>query len=222
MTHKSLQIEQADPGSLRPNPWNVNTVDSVNEEKISASIQRLGYFKPIIIRTLADGTKQILAGEHRVRAALRAGGAAVPVLDLGQIDDEKAKEISLVDNARYGTDDALRLSELLKTLGSEDELASFLPYSEAEFASIFATDSIDLDELDLPDDVEDNVDIPVPKVQTHQVMRFKVPIADADGVTNIIEAIMKTQGYTEADSLTNAGDALVFLANKYREILEND
>lgn len=221
MTHKSLQIEQLDPDVLRPNPWNVNTVDSMNEEKISASIQRLGYFKPIIIRTLPDGTKEILAGEHRVRAALRAGDTEVPVLDLGEIDDEKAKEISLVDNARYGTDDALRLSELLKSLGSEDELASFLPYSEAEFASIFATDSIDLDELDLPDDVEDHVDIPTAKVQTHQVMRFKVPIADADSVTNIIEAIMKTQGYTEADSLTNAGDALVFLTNKYRELLEN-
>ncbi|MFH3733079.1 chromosome partitioning protein ParB, partial [Acinetobacter baumannii] len=49
------------------------------------------------------------------------------------------------------------------------------------------------------------------KVQTHQIMRFKVPIEDVDAITKLIEKTIKAQGFTESDSLTNAGDALVYL-----------
>jgi ParB family chromosome partitioning protein len=46
-------------------------------------------------------------------------------------------------------------------------------------------------------------------------MRFKVPVQDADAITDLIEKIMTDQNFTEADSLTNAGDALVWLSQEY-------
>jgi ParB family chromosome partitioning protein len=207
---------QVSPRKLRPNPWNTNHVSPENELKIEASIKRFGVFKPIIVRELSDGTLEILGGKHRNDAAIRMGLSEVPVMSLGNIPDDKAKEIGLVDNGRYGEDDPLQLSELLKSLGSDSiELQSFLPLTDDDLHSIFATSSIALDELDLSDEDETLPELPTaPVVQTHQLMRFKVPVEDAAKLTAVIERTMKEQGFTEEDSFTNAGNALVYLLSK--------
>lgn len=206
---KSIEV---DPRSLKPNPWNTNVVSPDDEAKIDASLKRLGMFKPIIVRELADGSLEILGGAHRRDSAIRLNYDTVPVMNLGRIDDQRAKEIGLVDNARYGNDDTLRLAELLDGMGSPDDLATFLPYTDADFASIFSSVNIVLDDLDIPDD--DAAPSPLPKeavVQTHQIMRFKVPVEDVGTITDLIEATMKAQRFTEEDSLSNAGAALVHL-----------
>ncbi len=200
-----------DPKTLRANPWNTNVVSPDNEAKIDASLKRLGMFKPIIVRTLDSGELEILGGEHRRDSAARLGMATVPVINLGRVDDKRAKEVGIVDNGRYGNDDTLQLAQLLESLGTPEELAAFMPYSDTDFDSIFSSSTIALDDLDLPDD-----DAPpsVPKeraVQTHQIMRFKVPSGDVAAVTEKIEKIMKRQRFTEEDSLANAGNALVHI-----------
>lgn len=209
---------QVSPRHLKPNPWNTNVVSPDNELKIEQSISRFGVFKPIIARELPDGTLQILGGEHRAKAAVRMGIPTVPVMNLGIIDDQKAKEIGLVDNGRYGEDDALQLAELLKSLGDLDELGTFLPYATDELNSIFSSSSIALDDLELPSD-EKLPELPTePVKQTHQLMRFKVPIDDAPIVQSVIEKIMKEQGFTAEDSYSNAGNALVWLIGSTEEV----
>ncbi|PLC44545.1 chromosome partitioning protein ParB [Ralstonia pickettii] len=209
------QFPTVDPKLLRHNPWNTNVVSPDNEAKLDESVERLGMFKPIIVRELPDGTLEILGGAHRRDAAIRKKLASVPIMNLGRISDQRAKEISLVDNGRYGADDTLRLAELLDGLGNPDELSKFMPYTDADFASIFSSVSIALDELDIPDDDEPATHLPTEKkVQTHQIMRFKVPVEDVGRVTDVIERIMKTQRFTEEDSLTNAGNALVHLCTR--------
>lgn len=205
------------PHLLKPNKWNTNIVSPENEKKIEKSIQRLGLFKPVIVRELIDGTLEILGGEHRAQAAIRLGMKEVPVTNLGNISDKKAKEISLIDNGRYGADDSLQLGLLLEELGNSSELAEFLPYSEADLNEIFSSRSIELDMLDMDDD--EDVELAAPTVskpiQTHQIMRFKVPYEDAPVVQAVIESIMKRQGYSQEDSLTNAGHALVHICNNH-------
>jgi ParB-like chromosome segregation protein Spo0J len=184
-----------------------------NEAKIEESIKRLGMFKPILVREV-DGELEILGGEHRALVAERMGIAEVPVINLGEISDQKAKEISLVDNGRYGSDDTLQLAELLEQLGSPDDLAKFMPYSDTELASIFSSVNIALDDLDLPD-LDESPSLPKERpIQTSQVLRFKVPVEDVALITELIEKTMKVQKFTESDSLSNAGDALVYLLNK--------
>jgi ParB-like chromosome segregation protein Spo0J len=203
------------PRNLRPNPWNTNVVSPDNEAKIDESIRRHGFIKPIIVRTLADGTTQILGGAHRRDSAIRLGLTSVPIFNLGEIDDQKAKEIGLIDNARYGADDTLQLAQLLESLGTPDDLAAFLPYTDSDFASIFSSVTIALDDLDIPDDDHTAPSAPkVPAVQTHQVMRFKVPAEDCKDLQQKIEKVMKRQGFSDSDQLTNAGDALVWLLNQ--------
>lgn len=212
MTKKPLRIDNLAPTALRPNPWNTNVVSPDNERKLAASIERFGFFKPILVRTLDDGTLEVLGGEHRWQAAAAAGHETVPVINLGKLDDKTAKEISLVDNGRYGADDTLQLAELLESLGPTTELSSFMHFDDQELEHIFSTVSIAIDDLEIGDEEETPPPLPATrKTQDFQIMRFKVPVGDVAKVTDTINAIMKAQKLTEDDSLTNAGLALVHL-----------
>jgi hypothetical protein len=205
-------LQDIDPRLLQPNPWNTNVVSPDNEAKIDASVKRLGMFKPIIVRTLPDGTLQILGGAHRRDSAIRLHMTTVPVINLGIIDDKKAKEVGIVDNGRYGEDDTLGLAELLESLGSPGELAEFMPFTNADFESIFASSNIALDELDLPDESGSPAPSPATKpAQTHVVMRFKVPLGDDGMIADAIAQVQKQQGFTDEDALSNAGNALVHI-----------
>jgi len=210
-----IKLETRKPSELVANPWNTNVVSPENQSKLEESVKRFGMFKPIVIRETDEGL-QIIGGQHRWEAAQSLGHAEVPVINLGRLSDKKAKEISLVDNGRYGADDTLQLASLLEDIGVDaEELASFMPYSESDFASIFSSVNISLDDLDLPDGDELPAKTPSSKpVQTHQIMRFKVPVDDVSVITDLIERTMKEQRYVDEDSLSNAGNALVFLLTK--------
>lgn len=214
----NLKMQNVPIDSLAPNPWNTNHVSPENEHKLDESVKRFGVFKPIIVRTLPDGTYEILGGEHRWGAAKRLGYTEIPIVNLGEISDKRAKEIGLADNGRYGDDDTLQLAGLLKELGAED-VASFLPYTDTELDSIFSSSTISLDELDNEDDPS-LPDLPsVSATPTTQVMRFKTPIEDVAWITQLIEHTMKAEGFKSEDSLSNAGNALVHILRKYREDL---
>jgi len=202
--------------SLRPNPWNTNHMTVENEAKLDASIARFGIYKPIVVRPCLNADQlEILGGQHRWEAARRAGYTEVPIVNVGPVSDTVAKEIGLADNGRYGEDDTLALSRLLKELGAED-VGSFLPYTEGELETILAASSIDIDELDRLDDT------PMPDLSgsgvgaTHQVMRFKVPVEDVAWITSAIERRQREQGFTTEDSMTNAGNAFVDLMKAYK------
>lgn len=204
--------------SLKPNPWNTNIVSPENQKKIENSIKRLGFFKPIIVRILEDGSKEIIGGQHRWEAARALGIESVPTLSLGAIDDKQAKEISLIDNGRYGSDDAGRLAELLRELGNSEDLSEYMPYTADDLTTLFASAEVDLDGLSMDDDeeTEEKVEELTKGSPTYRVMRFKVPIDDADFVQGVIDGIQTRQGFTGSDSLTNAGDALVYLCGRER------
>lgn len=202
---------KADPRALLPNPWNSNRMSPENEAKLDKSIARLGMFKPVVVRETKNGL-EILGGQHRAESAARLNLAEIPVINLGAISDEKAKEISIIDNGRYGSDDTLQLAKVIGELGDMSELATFMPFSDTEIDSIFSSINIDLDDLDLP---EDNVPMPeLPKekkVQTHQILRFKIPSEDAMSIAALIESAKASQNLKSGDSLQDAGDALVYL-----------
>lgn len=215
-----IKVETLHPDRLQPNPWNTNVVSPENQAKLENSLKRFGMFKPVVVRTLEDGTLEIIGGEHRWQAAKSLKLKEIPVVNIGVVSDTRAKEISLVDNGRYGADDTLQLAEVLEDIGLDaNELAGFMPYSEQDFASIFSSVNIDLDDLEIDDGDKTPNATPQKAVQTHQIMRFKVPVDDASVITDLIERTMKEQRFTDEDSLSNAGNALVFLLS---EIARND
>jgi ParB-like chromosome segregation protein Spo0J len=205
------------PSRLRANPWNTNFVSPENEIKLARSLAELGEFKPIIVRELSDGTTdfEILGGEHRWSIVRDSGADEISIYNLGVVDDLKAKKISLADNPRYGADDTLALAKLLEEIGTADEIQQFLPFTDSDISAIFSASDIALEELELPESFEEKADAleikPERAPKTHTIMRFKVPLGDAERITEVITKTQKRQGYSSSDELTNAGDALVHL-----------
>lgn len=218
-----IEIQHVPTGQLKPNPWNSNVVGPEMERRLEASMKRFGCYKPIVVRTLADGSLEILGGQHRWQTAKNLAHETVPVVNLGQMPDRRAKEIGLADNGRYGEDDALKLASILKDVG-EDEVVQFLPFTADDLAGIFAAESIDLDDLDIKDDddgksLEDIGAAPRATI-THALMRFKVPVEDQERVEAFFKHVITKEGLSkEEDSLIAAGAALVSIVKAAREVM---
>ena len=213
----TVQYLQVPIGELRPNPFNPNRVSAENEKKIRHSIERNGLFKPIIVREVSGiSGYEIIGGQHRWEQAKELGHTHIPIANLGEISEKQAREISVIDNARYGVDDTIILGDVLREIGTAAEIQDFMPYSDADITAIFSAATIDLDALDLGKEElsvepeKHDADAPASKpVKTHTVMRFKIGLADAERITKLIASTQKAQGLTTEDELTNAGDALV-------------
>lgn len=65
--------------------------------ELAASITANGVVQPILVRPLANGRFQLIAGERRWRASQQAGKTTIPAI-LRQVSDEQAMEITIVEN----------------------------------------------------------------------------------------------------------------------------
>ncbi|MGD1108274.1 MAG: ParB/RepB/Spo0J family partition protein [Terracidiphilus sp.] len=80
------------------NPF--QTRSKVNEDQLAelaASIAANGVVQPVLVRPIAGGRFQLIAGERRWRASQIAGKTTVPAI-LRQVSDEQAMEITIVEN----------------------------------------------------------------------------------------------------------------------------
>jgi ParB-like chromosome segregation protein Spo0J len=78
-------------GQLHPHPENANTADVA---AITESIEGVGFWGVVLVH---EATGNILAGEHRWRAAQAAGIPELPVIVI-DCDDDTARDILLGDN----------------------------------------------------------------------------------------------------------------------------
>lgn len=220
---RRIEIQHLPPEALSPNPWNSNQVGPDMEKRLRASIEKFGIYKPILVRELENGGLQILGGEHRWRVACNMGLESIPVVNLGELSDRKAKTLGLADNAQYGEDDGLKLAAILRDIGQED-VEMLLPYTESDLAGMFAATEIDLDSLGFDEgDLDPSTDITgdlARSTVTHELMRFKVPVEDRERVQKFIEHVISTRGLkSEEDSMVAAGMALVEVINAAREVM---
>jgi ParB family chromosome partitioning protein len=68
-------------------------------EELAQSLKSHGIVQPIVVRPLANGRHEIIAGERRWRAAQRAGLHDVPVTIL-DVSDREALELAIVENVQ--------------------------------------------------------------------------------------------------------------------------
>lgn len=90
---REIPLEQIDR-----NPFQTRT--NMNEEllmELAASIAANGVVQPVLVRPLANGRFQLIAGERRWRASKKAGKTTIPAV-LRQVSDVQAMEITIVEN----------------------------------------------------------------------------------------------------------------------------
>ena len=148
-----LELEVA---SIRPNPKQPRRrFDAAALDALAASITATGLVQPIVVRPLAEGGYEIIAGERRWQAASRAGVVRIPAL-IRDADDRERLELALVENV---VREDLNPVELARAVGAlvddfgqtHGQIAATLGRSRSAVSNLLRL-------LELPDVVQEMVE----------------------------------------------------------------
>ncbi|MCD8503965.1 MAG: ParB/RepB/Spo0J family partition protein [Burkholderiaceae bacterium] len=92
----SLRVDQLKAGKYQPR----TKMDDVTIGALAESIAQQGVMQPLLVRRLVledSESFEVIAGERRLRAAIKAGLDEVPVI-VKDVDDEQAAIMALIEN----------------------------------------------------------------------------------------------------------------------------
>lgn len=129
-------------------------MDDERLDALAASVKEEGVLQPIVVRRLDDGKYEIVAGERRWRAALRAGLLKVPVV-VRDAPDDKRLELALIENVQRENlnpiDEARAYRRLADELGrTQEQIAAAVGKDRATVANYQRL-------LALPEDVQADI-----------------------------------------------------------------
>ncbi|ACM38187.1 MULTISPECIES: ParB/RepB/Spo0J family partition protein [Rhizobium/Agrobacterium group] len=121
-------------------------------QELAGSIRQHGIVQPVVVRTIATGRYEIIAGERRWRAAQLAGLVEIPVI-VRDVDDRTALELAIVENVQRADlnplEEAMGYEQLIAEHGyTQNDLGEIIGKSRSHVAN-----SLRL--LKLPDPVRD-------------------------------------------------------------------
>jgi ParB family chromosome partitioning protein len=90
---QQLRVDQIRPGKYQPR----QAMDPERLQELAASIKAQGLIQPIVVRAVAGGNHEIIAGERRWRAAQIAGLAEIPAL-VRDVTDHAVIAMALIEN----------------------------------------------------------------------------------------------------------------------------
>ena len=117
------------------------------------SIKTHGLLQPILVRKV-DNRYQLIAGERRLRAAIKAGWSEVPAM-IKQVDDREVAELAIVENLQRKDLNALEKAAsfqqyLQRYECTQEELANRLKIDRSTVANLIRL-------LELPDEVQQSL-----------------------------------------------------------------
>ena len=89
---KEVAVERITPSPFQPR----RNFDETKIDELAASIRIQGIIQPLVVRPKGDGF-ELIAGERRWRAAMKAGLSQVPVI-VRAASDHEALQLALVEN----------------------------------------------------------------------------------------------------------------------------
>jgi ParB family chromosome partitioning protein len=109
-------------GEIDRNPYQTRSrVDEQQLAELAASIAATGVVQPILVRPLANGRFQLIAGERRWLASQKAGKDTVPGI-IRQVSDEQAMEMTIVENLQRADLNPMEQARAFERLGREFKL----------------------------------------------------------------------------------------------------
>lgn len=97
-TGGSSSINEVELSKIQANPGQPRQIfDAEALEELAASIRQIGVIQPITLREVGNDEYQIIAGERRYRASLKAGLTTVPAY-VRTVKDETVMEMALIEN----------------------------------------------------------------------------------------------------------------------------
>lgn len=146
-TLTSLPLDLIERGRFQPR----RDFDPEGLRELADSISAQGVIQPIVVRALAGGRYEILAGERRWRASQQAGLSEIPVV-IREADDQSAMAIALIENIQRADlnplEEASALQRLLGEFGlTHAQIAEAIGRSRASVTNLLRL-------LELNDDVK--------------------------------------------------------------------
>jgi ParB family chromosome partitioning protein len=130
------------------------TFSDAELDELAASIREKGVLQPILVRPLAGGEFEIVAGERRWRASQKAGLHVMPAL-VRILDDVQVLEIGVIENVQRmdlnPIEEASAYRQLMDRFGrTQDQVADSVGKSRSHVANIIRL-------MNLPDEVRQYV-----------------------------------------------------------------
>ena len=111
---KDLPVDLIQRGACQPR----RDMDPDTLEELAQSIRAQGVMQPIVVRPIADGRYEIIAGERRWRASQLAGLDRIPAL-IRDVTDEAAVAMALIENIQRENLNPIEEAAALKRLQEE-------------------------------------------------------------------------------------------------------
>lgn len=146
-----LPIVTLQPGKYQPR----RHFDATALEELASSITKHGLMQPIMVRSLAKNTYEIIAGERRWRAAKLAKLNEVPVI-IREASDEQTLELALIENIQRSDlnplEEAAGYQRLMDEFGyTQEKLVPIVGKSRSHIANLLRL-------LKLPEGIKRRID----------------------------------------------------------------
>jgi len=144
-----LSVYEVDPNPYQPR----RDFDDSEIIALCESLKEHGLLQPIVVRR-ADSRYQLVSGERRLRAAIKAGWTDVPAL-IREADDRQVAELAIVENLQRKDlnplEKAASFHDYLHRYGcTQDELAGRLKIDRSTIANLIRL-------LELPEPVQEAI-----------------------------------------------------------------
>jgi ParB family chromosome partitioning protein len=139
----SLPVDILIPGKYQPR----QKIDEETLQELTESVKQQGIIQPIIVRKISEVQYEILAGERRWRAAIRAHLPNVPAI-VKNVEDRNAIAIAIVENIQRKNLNVIEESNVLKRLIDEfslthDEVANIIGKSRAQVTNLLRLNDLE-------------------------------------------------------------------------------
>lgn len=130
----NIKIDDVIPNRFQPRL--TFNEDELNE--LTASIKQHGIIQPLVLRKIGD-KYEIIAGERRFKAAVKAGLSEIPAI-ITELDDKESAEVAVVENIQRKQLSALEEAKSYKRLLdlgqlTQDQLAIRMGKSQSNVAN---------------------------------------------------------------------------------------
>lgn len=153
---KAGALREVPVASVRPNPFQPRKkIDESALAELADSIKASGLLQPVVVRAVAGGQFELIAGERRWRAVQRLGWKSIPVV-VKEADDRTLLTLAIIENIQRAD-----LSPL-EEAASYQRLIEEFQSSQADVARLVGRDRSTVANalrlLRLPADVREMVD----------------------------------------------------------------
>lgn len=146
----NISINKIEPNRHQPRTsFHDDTID-----ELSSSIEKQGVIQPILVRKTDEGVYQIIAGERRWRASIKAGLKTIPAI-IRDYTDAEALAIALIENLQREDLNIMEQARALATLKhelsiSQEQLADNIGKSRSHVANTLRL-------MNLPEEIQEHI-----------------------------------------------------------------